>query len=91
MGDCQKNETKTQNLTRLWPKARISTFSEWTVCSGSVGFPATRANAMPEAWSVSDSDTACMQLHVVVQLHGMHVPRPGAVQCAASYYMTTVY
>ena len=27
-GDCQKKETKTQNLT--WPKARISTFSEWT-------------------------------------------------------------
>ena len=23
--------TKTQNLTHLWPKARISSFSEWTV------------------------------------------------------------
>ena len=30
-GIAKKKETKTQNLTRLWPKARISTFSEWTV------------------------------------------------------------
>ena len=26
--------TKTQNLTRLWPKAKISSFSEWTVVHG---------------------------------------------------------
>ena len=32
-GGLPKKDTKTQNLTRLWPKARISTFSEWTVVS----------------------------------------------------------
>ena len=32
-GLLKKTATKTQNLTRSWPKARISSFSKWTVVS----------------------------------------------------------
>ena len=31
MGLQKKNSKKTQRLTHLWPKARSSFFSEWTV------------------------------------------------------------
>ena len=32
-GIAEKNSKKTQRLTHLWPKARSSFFSEWTVVS----------------------------------------------------------
>ena len=33
-GIAEKNSKKTQRLTHLWPKARSSFFSEWTVGGG---------------------------------------------------------